>query len=650
MKKLTLLLCMLLITLCPLAIAQEVEVNPLSAWADNLYEPETKVALPATIVWPADADAQTVAQADVRPNTMLVKVDADLSVTTLDGETISEDLESFLLSVKQNVLPALYVGDAQTAEVLSAFCSEHQVKDVFVAASSKNAELVKVVTDANSGVLGIVDFTDAELDASRESLHGIVTTTNASHARIAIIPQTISDRQSVDYLRGMLATVWVKTEADVKSIYTQLTNGVNGVVCSDYESVASALEFLGGETTLLRQTFMAGHRGMPSKYIENTIRSERAAIDAGANVIECDVLMSSDGEIFILHDEDAKRLFDREDITEIQALTMDEILALEFDVTDDTKENAPNSVLNANNENRTKDRRADMVIDIDLTVDKIPTLREYLTELDDESVIHFIEIKTNNPAIVAPLKAVCEEMGVTDRMVIITFNDGYVTNEAGERVYDETKDVMAEMQRIWPEMSLGYLGYDGVSCPDLTGIIEANSGKTGEAVGALMETLQPYNSTYNQYNNRMSREVISAGRHRGLTCWPWTYNTEELFASDYLFGIYSLTTNYTWWATELPVEIRVQDVVLNKGETAACGTVIAQDGSELDAGAMTLVQLDGVPVELDANGNLTGAQAGEALVMLKLNAQLDIDGFDLSSIGDTGYALYSNPFTVMVAE
>ena len=51
----------------------------------------------------------------------------------------------------------------------------------------------------------------------------------------------------------------------------------------------------------------------------------------------------------------------------------------------------------------------------------------------------------------------------------------------------------------------------------------------------------------------MFRNVIFAARHRGLTSWAWTYNTEELFAQDYLFGgTYSMTTNFSTWATNLP--------------------------------------------------------------------------------------------------
>ena len=88
---------------------------------------------------------------------------------------------------------------------------------------------------------------------------------------------------------------------------------------------------LGGAGT---HSVLTGHRGLPSEYVENTIRSERAAIDAGANVIECDISMSSDGELFVLHDDDAKRLFNRPDVTNVEDLTIAELQAMPYDMTD----------------------------------------------------------------------------------------------------------------------------------------------------------------------------------------------------------------------------------------------------------------------------------------------------------------------------
>ena len=616
----------------------------LSKWTDDLYEPETSITYSATIVWPADASAVETAAKDVRPNTMIVAVDENLTVSTLDGEVLSENLAEYLASVKPTTLPALYLRDDATAAAVNAFAAEYSLADTFVVADYEHTQYVKDICDANVGVLGIIDWREAKLSTERSDLLTVIQNTNASHAKIAIIPEEIATLDAVEYMRGMLLTVWAETSADTTAIYTQITNGVNGIVCEDYAAVAEAISSFNDVTTLVRHVFITGHRGLPSEYVENTIRSERAAIDAGANVIECDISMSSDGELFVLHDDDAKRLFNRPDVTNVEDLTIAELQAMPYDMTDASAEEAPNSVLNSNNTNRTTERRENTVLNYDPEADHIPTLREYLEALGDDDIVQFIEIKSYNPDIVTPFKALVEELDMTDRVCVITFNDG--VDHWGDGSKDEAHDVMARMAEEWPEMSLGYLGCGENNWGDLNAVEEEQG--IGAAVGQLYSYLQPYNSTCNDYNAMMFRNVIFAARHRGLTSWAWTYNTEELFAQDYLFGgTYSMTTNFSTWATNLPVRVVAEDMTVSNGDAFAC-TVLAQNDEVLSGCKLSLVSISGVPVSLDENGNIVATEAGEAVVMVRLDNTLDINGWDLSSLGSTDYAIYSTPITITV--
>lgn len=625
-------------------VVSEETAAVLSKWTDDLYEPETSITYSATIVWPADASAVETAAKDVRPNTMIVAVDENLTVSTLDGEVLSENLAEYLASVKPTTLPALYIRDDATAAAVNAFADEYSLADTFVVADYEHTQYVKDICDANVGVLGIIDWREAKLSTERSDLLTVIQNTNASHAKIAIIPEEIATLDAVEYMRGMLLTVWAETSADTTAIYTQITNGVNGIVCEDYAAVAEAISSFNDVTTLVRHVLITGHRGLPSEYVENTIRSERAAIDAGANVIECDISMSSDGELFVLHDDDAKRLFNRPDVTNVEDLTIAELQAMPYDMTDASAEEAPNSVLNANNTNRTTERRENTVLNYDPEADHIPTLREYLEALGDDDIVQFIEIKSYNPDIVTPFKALVEELDMTDRVCVITFNDG--VDHWGDGSKDEAHDVMARMAEEWPEMSLGYLGCGENNWGDLNAVEEEQG--IGAAVGQLYSYLQPYNSTCNDYNAMMFRNVIFAARHRGLTSWAWTYNTEELFAQDYLFGgTYSMTTNFSTWATNLPVRVVAEDMTVSNGDAFAC-TVLAQNDEVLSGCKLSLVSISGVPVSLDENGNIVATEAGEAVVMVRLDNTLDINGWDLSSLSSTDYAIYSTPITITV--
>ena len=47
---------------------------------------------------------------------------------------------------------------------------------------------------------------------------------------------------------------------------------------------------------------VGGHRGNPAEHPENTLASFRSAIELGVDLIECDVHLSADGELIVIHD------------------------------------------------------------------------------------------------------------------------------------------------------------------------------------------------------------------------------------------------------------------------------------------------------------------------------------------------------------
>jgi glycerophosphoryl diester phosphodiesterase len=52
---------------------------------------------------------------------------------------------------------------------------------------------------------------------------------------------------------------------------------------------------------------LGGHRGNPAENPENTMRSFRSAIAAGCDLIECDVHLSADGRLVVIHDHTLER-------------------------------------------------------------------------------------------------------------------------------------------------------------------------------------------------------------------------------------------------------------------------------------------------------------------------------------------------------
>src|SRR5438270_6760987 len=52
---------------------------------------------------------------------------------------------------------------------------------------------------------------------------------------------------------------------------------------------------------------IGGHRGNPARHPENTLASFRSAIEAGVDVIECDVHLSADRRMVVIHDHTLQR-------------------------------------------------------------------------------------------------------------------------------------------------------------------------------------------------------------------------------------------------------------------------------------------------------------------------------------------------------
>lgn len=620
MKKLTSLVALVLSIVLPvLAVAEEPAATPEPVPAEEIlaytqvYEPETSFVLSSTVAWNADETALEVAGAQARPATALVYVDADLRVTDAAGKEIAPSLADYISATAGTVIPALYVSDAEAAAALKFYLIESGLGDVFVAASYENAALVKDVADLNP-VRGLVDFRGI-VEADEDTLDDIIATTNGSHAKVCLISQEIATEENVQYLQGRCSTVWVATSSDQVSLMTQYTNGANGVLVDDYQAALDTLAFFQDDApSLLRPSLIVGHRGMPSEYIENTTLSAIGAYAAGADAIENDIHLTADRKIIINHDESLARLFNRPDVENLNILTLEEILSIPF--VNDTEK----GVQAANNQNASKSRYGYIRY---LPSQRMPTLREFFELFKDSGVVHDTEIKTNDPAIVVALRTLVNEYDNFGELFTISFN----------------VNILEEMYNTWPEMSVGALGMEGYAKEGSNlpmyqpygDLIESGEATVEECVAMLYAELDKWNATYNP-SSGFSYDVISAGRHRGLTVWPWTYNSAEGFAEAYLNGIYGLTTNFSYWASDFIVDLDAEDVDLTVGEPLPAPVVTTQNGQQVSVEGLEAIALEG---SLD--------EEGQALMIYRLKQELVIDGVSYGS-----YYLYSNPFTVTV--
>jgi glycerophosphoryl diester phosphodiesterase len=151
---------------------------------------------------------------------------------------------------------------------------------------------------------------------------------------------------------------------------------------------------------------LGGHRGNPAEHPENTLESYRSAIDLGCDMVECDVHLTADGELAVIHDHNLERTTNGTGL--VGAYRLAELRELD----------AGNG-------------------------QKIPLLEEII-ELVRDRVGLVIETKQNPipyPGLEEKLIATLREQGMTDRVTVVSFHHRCVRH----------------LKEVGPELDVGIL-------------------------------------------------------------------------------------------------------------------------------------------------------------------------------------------------
>ncbi|MBR0085707.1 MAG: hypothetical protein IJL97_04060, partial [Lachnospiraceae bacterium] len=583
----------------------------------KVYEPDTSWPMAATIAWRADGTAADVSKADVRPGVAFIWVDSELKVYDRDENVLSDNIEEYVKTTADGMIPAFYIKDEAAAEALKGWLTETGFEDCFVVSTPDNKDFVKDIADLLH-VRGMLDFSE-EKEPDRKAFAQMVSAVNGAHGKVVIINEEAASYENVRLLQSLCASVWVKADTpDTKTLVTLYTHGVNGVVVDDFEAAVKAEElFKDDAPSLLRVPFIIGHRGDPSNYPENTIESARGAFEEGANMIENDIQISTDGELFIRHDNSLFAFIGIK--KDPETCTLEELKSYVFDW--DSEDYGLPYV----NEVSKYDEAYGILFDGKLYGEaekkeyRTPTLREYLEEFKDKCVVHTVEIKSRKPELIDAYKQLVDECDAWDQVFTITFEDTML-------------DILYEK---YPEISVGFLApvmfeddYPYYSYYD----IENNEGAE-VALEKLCSVLDRWNATYNPLNIFYSEEMVKAARHRGITTWSWTYVpfvSESMFAHDYLIALTGLTTDAPWQTSGLIVRISSEDAEVTSLDEVEKPQGTTQAGETAVLDKAELIELE----DLDDEGT-------EKLVIWRYKAELMLND---ESCGE--YYLYSDPFTV----
>lgn len=501
---------------------------------------------------------------EVAPATQFLTLNDDFTVPSTSGPVPAPEA---LTALPSHIIPGVFLTSETAAEQLLAWLEETGECDFLVA--STDGTLVQHIREQNMKVQSAVVFTE---NASASEIRDYV---NRHNARIAIVPAEFLTRAMVVELQRLLVTVWALhgTASDTPvsvSHASLLTLGVNGIVTTDVPAAIGVLEsFPPGDVVLARKPFIIGHRGTPALAPENTLASAKLAYEHGADMIENDIHLTTDGVVVIHHDETLERTttgtgrVEDHSFSELQAFTANNQFPAEF----------PD--------------------------ERIPSLREFLTTFKAADVVHVIEIKSENEQLVPALAALIEELDVAHQVVAISF----------------IPEQLRKFRTHVPGVSCGFLTFGQVT------------EDTPGSVLRVLQNIQPLSSTYNPRFVGVNAAYLEAVKHRGVTQWPWTYPDFETFVTAFLAGMNGLTTNHSYWSEQwlASVTAHESEVNLTVGEEYA-PTVngVRYDRSNVTAIPVTVKIIAGASIHATGN-TVTAVEPGVSYVVLLAKQAVDDD-------------------------
>ena len=179
-----------------------------------------------------------------------------------------------------------------------------------------------------------------------------------------------------------------------------------------------------------RRPQVVAHRGSSADNAEHTLGAYVAALDEGAEALECDVRLTADGHLVCVHDRDLRRTANRNGV--VSAMELAELEQLDFaswkQPWADLDDEAPDS---------------------DPELGKVLTLRRLLETVADYERPVQLAIETKHPTRYAGL--------VERRLVEVLDSFGWAGADSPARVMSFSWVALRRTRRLAPELELVYL-------------------------------------------------------------------------------------------------------------------------------------------------------------------------------------------------
>jgi len=571
---------------------------PVPANVADIYEPNSGLVNPPVAV--QNLGDSLPSKTGRRPAILLAEVDENMNLIGSTGKNHGS-VESFIDGYRDSLIPAFIVDSESEATALSSVIERKNLIDCYVVADSEQANLVKKVRLSNSVTKltsGALIFDDLNTVAARKAARALV----ADNMSYVAISRTLLSEESSKYFNVRQVAAW-STVSDKAGVYSGIASGWHGMVCSDANIIYDVYESI-TEPTVSGKPIVIAHRGanIAVGYPENTLMGYKAAVEQfGADAIEIDVRITSDGYLYLMHDGTVDRTTNGTGnggsftLSELKNLVVDEVSG----------------------------KRA-----------TVPTFEELLQYLRGTDIVAYCHINIQNDKTIVSFMHLLEKYDCKDNVVFFISNDSR-SNYNSNTTRTATNTVYGLTNAPVVRSGVVYTAGD-------TDVLQGK-GSVLYGVEALKNNLNAYNyqPLYYKYSNRgatfgtESFYYQSAARgfvnSHSITNGQAVMDETALIKSGavgFLTDNINLCDDYHY-----TVEAQNEELMVGESITLKRNLVMTVGKTEVEC---KLVQLSGEPLVKTADG-YTSSSAGEVTLVYYATRKTE---------GGSTYAVYSQPVTV----
>ncbi len=362
----------------------------ISAIAD-VEDIDTNICVEASTITEINSSGDLAHLSTSKPAVAILNITEDLSVVNADGAYIT-DVTSALKFFGNKTIPAFRIDSLPEANAIGSYLKQYNLRDSFVVSTSRTQlRTAQAVCTYTKCVYDAKGLSDKDLGTVREYA-------NEGHSRVILLPASRANQRNTAYLSALASTVWYRAEENTKvELYKLITSGAHGIVTTNVDMLKDIMEdkTMFQYSTHIRPVNIIGHRGVPSLAPENTIAGSLLAASKGANIIENDVYLTTDGVVVVMHDGSIDRTTNGSG--GIESMTYAQLKQYYVDYYSGYSE-------------------------------PIPTLEDYFKAFKGTGVNLFIEIKSQKAEIIPAIKTLIDKYDIMDQCCFITFHMAQMDN------------------------------------------------------------------------------------------------------------------------------------------------------------------------------------------------------------------------------